>query len=68
MPSPLILHPPQSALEELSEMTNGDMRLALNQLQYLALTSRSLSFMQVKERMKANAKDQDIKPMAAMDV
>ncbi|CAI5515385.1 unnamed protein product [Closterium sp. Naga37s-1] len=56
-----------NALEELAERTGGDMRLALNQLQYMALSCRQLSYQEVKQRMQANAKDEDIRPMAAAD-
>ncbi|CAI7780622.1 unnamed protein product [Closterium sp. NIES-53] len=56
-----------NALEELAERTGGDMRLALNQLQYMSLSCRQLSYQEVKQRMQANAKDEDIRPMAAAD-
>eukprot|EP00897_Mesotaenium_endlicherianum_P009643 jgi/Mesen1/8707/ME000052S08136 len=56
-----------TALEELAEKVNGDMRMALNQLQYMALSSRTLSYADLKARLNASAKDEDMKPMAALD-
>lgn len=55
------------ALEELSERVNGDMRMALNQLQYMSLRSRSLKYSDVRTRLMASAKDEDVTPFSAVD-
>lgn len=41
--------------------------MALNQLQYMSLLSRQLSFADMKTRLQHSAKDEDLKPMAALD-
>ncbi|KAG0501918.1 hypothetical protein HPP92_001990 [Vanilla planifolia] len=55
------------ALEELAERVNGDMRLALNQLQYMALSQSVIKYDDVRERFLSSAKDEDISPFAAVD-
>ncbi|KAI5058482.1 hypothetical protein GOP47_0026652 [Adiantum capillus-veneris] len=55
------------ALEELAERVNGDMRMALNQLQYMSLRMRSIKFDDVKARLSSSAKDEDISPFNAVD-
>lgn len=57
----------QSTLEELGERVNGDLRMAVNQLEYMALRSRHLSSEGVKSRALSSAKDEDLRPMAAVD-
>lgn len=57
----------QLALEELSERVNGDMRMALNQLQYMSLRSRTLKYTDVRTRLMASAKDEDVTPFSAVD-
>jgi hypothetical protein len=57
----------QLALEELSERVNGDMRMALNQLQYMSLRSRTLKYTDVRTRLMASAKDEDVSPFSAVD-
>ena len=61
------LSPLQSTLEELGERVNGDLRMAVNQLEYMALRSRHLSSEGVKSRALSSAKDEDLRPMAAVD-
>lgn len=55
------------ALEELAERVNGDMRMALNELQYMSLRMRSIKFDDVKARLSSSAKDEDISPFTAVD-
>ena len=57
----------QLALEELSERVNGDMRMALNQLQYMSLRQQTLKYTDVRTRLMASAKDEDITPFSAVD-
>ncbi|KAG0571355.1 hypothetical protein KC19_VG004700 [Ceratodon purpureus] len=57
----------QIALEELSERVNGDMRKALNQFQYISLRSRTLKYTDVRARLMARAKDEDVSPISAVD-
>ena len=57
----------QIALEELSERVNGDMRMALNQLQYMSLRSQVLNYADIRTRLMASAKDEDVTPFSAMD-
>ncbi|KAH7306219.1 hypothetical protein KP509_22G002100 [Ceratopteris richardii] len=55
------------ALEELAERVNGDMRMALNELQYMSLKLRSIKFGDVKARLISSFKDEDISPFTAVD-
>ncbi|XP_002963662.2 replication factor C subunit 1 [Selaginella moellendorffii] len=55
------------ALEELSERTHGDMRLALNQLQYMSLHTSVLKYDDIKQYAVASGKDEDISPFSAVD-
>lgn len=57
----------QIALEELSERVNGDMRMALNQLQYMSLRSQVLNYADIRTRLMASAKDEDVTPFSAVD-
>lgn len=57
----------QLAMEELSERVNGDMRMALNQLQYMSLRSQTLKYTDVHTRLMASAKDEDVSPFSAVD-
>ena len=57
----------QIALEELSERVNGDMRMALNQLQYMSLRSQVLNYADIRTRLMASAKDEDVTPFSAID-
>ncbi|KAJ4762451.1 Replication factor C subunit 1 [Rhynchospora pubera] len=55
------------ALEELANRVNGDMRLAINQLQYMSLQMSVIKYDDVRERLKSSAKDEDISPFTAVD-
>eukprot|EP00249_Psilotum_nudum_P023458 c28881_g2_i1 orf=668-3328(-) len=55
------------ALEELGERVNGDMRMALNQLQYMNLQSQVVRYADMKSRLVSSAKDEDISPFNAVD-
>lgn len=57
----------QVSLEEIGERTNGDMRMALNQLQYMSLQTRVLKFADLRARLVAGAKDRDVSPFNAVD-
>ncbi|CAJ2654799.1 unnamed protein product [Trifolium pratense] len=57
----------QIALEELAERVNGDMRMALNQLQYMGLTMSVINYDDIRQRLLTNAKDEDISPFTAVD-
>ncbi|XP_031498446.1 replication factor C subunit 1 isoform X2 [Nymphaea colorata] len=57
----------QIALEELGERVNGDMRMALNQLQYMSLSLSVIGYGDVRERLRTSAKDEDISPFTAVD-
>ncbi|GLJ22249.1 hypothetical protein SUGI_0418410 [Cryptomeria japonica] len=55
------------ALEELGERVHGDMRMAINQLQYMSLSSSVLKYADMKARLQSNAKDEDVTPFTAVD-
>ncbi|KAF9684818.1 hypothetical protein SADUNF_Sadunf04G0158200 [Salix dunnii] len=55
------------ALEELAERVNGDMRMALNQLQYMSLSMSVINYDDVRQRLQESAKDEDISPFTAVD-
>lgn len=55
------------ALEELAERSNGDMRMALNQLQYMSLSMSVINYDDIRQRFLTNAKDEDISPFTAVD-
>ncbi|KAG5021047.1 hypothetical protein AAZX31_06G288500 [Glycine max] len=55
------------ALEELAERVNGDMRMALNQLQYMSLSMSVINYDDIRQRFLTNAKDEDISPFTAVD-
>ncbi|KAG4980033.1 hypothetical protein JHK84_033609 [Glycine max] len=55
------------ALEELAERVNGDMRMALNQLQYMSLSMSIINYDDIRQRFLTNAKDEDISPFTAVD-
>eukprot|EP00850_Spirogloea_muscicola_P007171 SM000035S13151 [mRNA] locus=s35:789176:794102:- [translate_table: standard] len=54
-------------LEELGEHVNGDMRMALNQLQYMSLRTRELKLADMQHRLAVSAKDEDVSPFIAAD-
>ncbi|XP_048324213.2 replication factor C subunit 1 [Ziziphus jujuba] len=55
------------ALEELAERVNGDMRMALNQLQYMSLSMSVIKYDDVRQRLLTSGKDEDISPFTAVD-
>ncbi|KAK6141906.1 hypothetical protein DH2020_024355 [Rehmannia glutinosa] len=55
------------ALEELAERVNGDIRMALNQLQYMSLSMSVIKFDDIKQRLQSSSKDEDISPFTAVD-
>nr|XP_043623103.1 replication factor C subunit 1 [Erigeron canadensis] len=55
------------ALEELAERVNGDMRMALNQLQYMSLSMSNIKFDDIRQRLLSSSKDEDISPFTAVD-
>ncbi|XP_077245326.1 replication factor C1 [Tasmannia lanceolata] len=55
------------ALEELADRVNGDMRMALNQLQYMSLSMSVIKYDDIRERLLSSAKDEDISPFTAVD-
>lgn len=57
----------QIALEELAEKVNGDMRMAVNQLQYMSLSMSVIKYDDVRQRLLSSAKDEDISPFTAVD-
>lgn len=57
----------EAALLELGERVNGDMRMALNQLQYMSLSSSILKYADIKARLQGSKKDEDITPFTAVD-
>uniref|UniRef100_A0A1D1YZI7 Replication factor C subunit 1 n=1 Tax=Anthurium amnicola TaxID=1678845 RepID=A0A1D1YZI7_9ARAE len=55
------------ALEELADRVNGDMRMAINQLQYMSLSLSVIKYDDVRDRLLISAKDEDISPFTAVD-
>lgn len=55
------------ALEELAERVNGDMRMALNQLQYMSLSMSVIKYDDIRKRLLSSSKDEDISPFTAVD-
>eukprot|EP01018_Ginkgo_biloba_P023733 Gb_23963 [translate_table: standard] len=54
-------------LEALGERVNGDMRMALNQLQYMSLSLSVLKYADIKARLQGGGKDEDVTPFTAVD-
>ncbi|KAK3038253.1 hypothetical protein RJ639_030862 [Escallonia herrerae] len=55
------------ALEELAERVNGDMRMALNQLQFMSLSMSVIKYDDIRQRLLSSSKDEDISPFSAVD-
>ncbi|XP_010535736.1 PREDICTED: replication factor C subunit 1 isoform X3 [Tarenaya hassleriana] len=55
------------ALEELAERVNGDIRMALNQLQYMSLSMSVIQYDDIRQRLLSSSKDEDISPFTAVD-
>ncbi|XP_030960610.1 replication factor C subunit 1-like isoform X2 [Quercus lobata] len=58
----------QIVLKELAERVNGDMRMALNQLQYMSLSMSVIKYDDIRQCLHSGAKDQDISPFTAVDI
>ena len=57
----------QVTLEELADRVNGDIRMALNQLQYMSLSMSTIKYDDIRQRLLNSAKDEDISPFTAVD-
>lgn len=57
----------QIAMEELADRVNGDMRMAINHLQYMSLSKSVIKFDDIRERLLNSSKDEDISPFTAVD-
>lgn len=55
------------ALEELAERVGGDMRMALNQLQYMSLSKSVIQYDDIRRRLLSSSKDEDISPFKAVE-
>ncbi|MCD7471104.1 replication factor C subunit 1 [Datura stramonium] len=55
------------ALEELAERVGGDMRMALNQLQYMSLSMSVIQYDDIRQRLLSSSKDEDISPFKAVE-
>ncbi|XP_008790185.1 replication factor C subunit 1 isoform X2 [Phoenix dactylifera] len=55
------------ALEELANRVNGDMRMAINQLQYMSLSQSVINYDDIRQRLLSSSKDEDISPFTAVD-
>lgn len=54
-------------MEELAERVHGDIRMALNHLQYMSLSQSVVKYDDIKQRLTSSAKDEDISPFTAVD-
>lgn len=61
------LHVNEIALEELADRVNGDIRMAINQLQYMSLSMSVIKYDDIRQRLLSSAKDEDISPFTAVD-
>ncbi|KAI4372453.1 hypothetical protein MLD38_010681 [Melastoma candidum] len=57
----------ETALETLAERVNGDIRMALNQLQYMSRSMEVIKYDDMKDRLVNSGKDEDISPFTAVD-
>ncbi|ONM26982.1 Replication factor C subunit 1 [Zea mays] len=57
----------ENAMEELAERVHGDIRMALNHLQYMSLSQSVVKYDDIKERLNSSSKDEDISPFTAVD-
>lgn len=57
----------ENAMEELAERVHGDIRMALNHLQYMSLSQSVVKYDDIRERLNSSAKDEDISPFTAVD-
>ncbi|XP_047321148.1 LOW QUALITY PROTEIN: replication factor C subunit 1-like [Impatiens glandulifera] len=54
-------------LEELADRVNGDIRMALIQLQYMSLSMSTIKYDDIRQRLLSSAKDEDISPFTPVD-
>jgi replication factor C subunit 1 len=54
-------------MEELAERVHGDIRMALNHLQYMSLSQSVVKYDDIRERLNSSSKDEDISPFTAVD-
>ena len=54
-------------MEELAERVHGDIRMALNHLQYMSLSQSVVKYDDIRLRLNSSAKDEDISPFTAVD-
>ncbi|KXG28738.1 hypothetical protein SORBI_3005G160100 [Sorghum bicolor] len=57
----------ENAMEELAERVHGDIRMALNHLQYMSLSQSVVKYDDIRERLNSSSKDEDISPFTAVD-
>ncbi|KAG2558292.1 hypothetical protein PVAP13_8NG114700 [Panicum virgatum] len=57
----------ENAMEELAERVHGDIRMALNHLQYMSLSQSVVKYDDIRVRLNSSAKDEDISPFTAVD-
>jgi replication factor C subunit 1 len=54
-------------MEELAERVHGDIRMALNHLQYMSLSQSVVKYDDIRQRLNSSSKDEDISPFTAVD-
>ena len=54
-------------MEELAERVHGDIRMALNHLQYMSLSQSVVKYDDIRLRLNSSSKDEDISPFTAVD-
>ncbi|BAF28486.1 replication factor C subunit 1 [Oryza sativa Japonica Group] len=57
----------ENAMEELAERVHGDIRMALNHLQYMSLSQSVVKYDDIRQRLNSSTKDEDISPFTAVD-
>uniref|UniRef100_A0A0E0MGH2 Replication factor C subunit 1 n=2 Tax=Oryza punctata TaxID=4537 RepID=A0A0E0MGH2_ORYPU len=57
----------ENAMEELAERVHGDIRMALNHLQYMSLSQSVVKYDDIRQRLNGSTKDEDISPFTAVD-
>ncbi|XP_015698035.1 replication factor C subunit 1 isoform X2 [Oryza brachyantha] len=57
----------ENAMEELAERVHGDIRMALNHLQYMSLSQSVVKYDDIRQRLSSSTKDEDISPFTAVD-
>ncbi|RLM69756.1 replication factor C subunit 1 [Panicum miliaceum] len=57
----------ENAMEELAERVHGDIRMALNHLQYMSLSQSVVKYDDIRVRLNSSTKDEDISPFTAVD-